>query len=91
MSWASKNDFQTIFSTDLSTNSFAVTPEHSKTGWRRRDRPIVELKLDNAMGFLNKYCNRLPCDTFTQLSVLKKTDQLPDGSFQERRTKNRFS
>ena len=28
-----------------------------------------------------KYCNRLPCDTFTQLSVLKKTVQLPNGKF----------
>ena len=70
------------YGTDLSLSSFPATPESSKTGWRRRDRPIVELNLENAMGLLNKYCNRLPCDTFTQLSVLKKTDQLPDGSFQ---------
>ena len=37
--------------------------------------------MENTMALLNKYCNRLPCDTFTQLSVLKKTAQLPDGNY----------
>ena len=63
--------------------------------WRRRERPLLkvrfrskfnaktyfQLKMENTMALLNKYCNRLPCDTFTQLSVLKKTVQLPDGKF----------
>ena len=34
--------------------------------WRRRERPLLDLKMENTMALLNKYCNRLPCDTFTQ-------------------------
>ena len=59
-----------------------IVPRERGNGWRRPIRPLVELNRENALGLLNKYCNRLPCDTFTQLSVLKKTHELPDGRFQ---------
>jgi len=64
-------------------SKYALTSEPiTRPGWRRRERPLIELNFENSLGLLNKYCNRLPCDTFTQLSVLKKTDELPDGNFQ---------
>lgn len=65
-----------------SNPKYTMTTEQSRSGWRRRERPLIELNLENSLGLLNKYCNRLPCDTFTQLSVLKKTDELPCGKFQ---------
>ncbi|CBY11646.1 unnamed protein product [Oikopleura dioica] len=45
-------------------------------------RPQIKLSMQNSLSLLNKYCNRLPCDSFTQLSVLRKTLQLANGKFQ---------